>query len=662
MSESRKIKDTLAIMDGCCSTGYNLEDFLHHEKFFEVSVPLLNNSIPIRHGHDYGATRLVKRSDKYEDHLFEIILKSAIDYFKSEPRGKNRNITLYKAILTHEAAHILEGSFEPINLEDIFRNECGNEELARHIFNIQEDYRIEINLTTKMNYREDLGDCLDFLNLALIGVNGNFKGDDFQNTMSTWLRKVKVRAELSDIMTNTPNAFSRNDHYTSIEEIIADEKEFYSKETCEELQNEGIYTFKNLIDTLTKKTLDLKLKPVTDSVKILPEIYRLITTQFKHEADNYTGDGDGDEGEGNCENPLGNDNFKQGGYKPSSIKDLEEHEKEINAQVKRIAGKLSSEYAKQSDLSERINSNVDEKDDQVESEIIYEYNSSKEKVKPSRVDYKRLGSGNSDFIKEIRSKYPGLIRKITEQFQELEINQVQKDCWQRTPQVFNPIGLIYANMDDAIASEGRIFDRLKINSRDYAIYYLIDASGSTHSRVNNGSDSVLDVEKKATGAIFTAVDDLELEGNFTQKILLYDSDSPERNTTTIYEAENVSSLTQINSGANNRDGAAIRALTSRLEEEPNENKILFLLADGMPAASDYEAGVYDTSMAIKEATDKGIAVFYFLTKSSAYMGQGEISSYRDITKFATDSQVIHDATTIASAISNVIKGYVINES
>jgi nitric oxide reductase activation protein len=202
-------------------------------------------------------------------------------------------------------------------------------------------------------------------------------------------------------------------------------------------------------------------------------------------------------------------------------------------------------------------------------------------------------------------------------------------------------------MDDNCARQQRFYDASVRNRRSYAIYHLIDASGSTSAILSPARQSVvdpareanvLDVEKAAAAAIFTAIEDLDQPGSFTQKIFLYQSDGD----TSVYRAGGVSCLTRLEADLANRDGAAIRSVSGMLAAEENNIKVLFSFADGMPSDRDYRDGIRDTEMAVKEAADRGMKVFYILTKNTTGMSFSERANFNRITRFATDRKIVYD--------------------
>lgn len=734
-SDATKLENLLAILDSAYTTSISLEDFVTNPHFVGhyhcVHIPLLNGKVPVKQGTGYGSVRVVRKSTEYTGDLFEISLKACMEEFPDSHlvRKKNRNVTLYKGLLIHEAAHILEGSFEPLNLEDIFK-EQGNPDFAANLFNIFEDYRIEVNICKKLPHRPDLKVCLDFTNLIIIGTNGKYQDHDFTDFFNMFLKKVKCGKSLGELISQKPKVrLKRNGNYQTVEEILDFEESFYAKETNQEVQGKyNINTYGDLLETVVGKVHDLKYRNVVESVMLLPEVYEILATQFKEEVENYKskkgsirkdgdqGDGtpqqggsdnnssdgsnqgngqgsgngnEGQEGKEGDENKDGSgskegkgddqktegynpkkgndDDFGQGTYKPASIEELKKEGNKVIDRIKEIAKNLCPDYG------ERDPEDKKKEDDSYK--IIYTYNNDGQKVVQSEVFFERLTGGDSDLINRIRSTYPGIIDGVRGGFEELKINQLQVERMQEVPHSFNPVGMVYASIDPNIAAKERYYDASLINLRDYAVYYLIDGSGSTDARLEPSKSSiinlsrdakVLDIEKISAAATYTAIEDLRADPDvaecFTQKMFIYHS----HEWTKIFEVPDIAALTELEPNYANRDGAAIRALTDKLLNEPNEDKVLFLFADGMPADYNYQNGVYDTAMAIKEATDQEVKVFYILTKynESALMEREDVKdeqakAFREITEYATDAKVVLDPRDLPYIVRDIVNNHLI---
>ncbi len=731
-SKSDKLKKLEAILDAAYTPGIRLSDFMERPEFIEhflgVSVPLLSNSVDVRPGSHYGSVRLLRSSTEYTSDLFEIRLKASLDIFPDDRfiTEQNRNVTLYKAFLIHEAAHILEGSFEPIKLSLIFQG-FSNVSFAKRLFNIIEDFRIEYNICEKMPHRPDYRVSLDFMNTVLIGISGQYRkgsfigidsisvsgehaGDDsifkgaseskkipegfadLNNLVNAYLRKIKIGMSLAECITVNPEPRLKiNGHYSSLEDLLNEEALFFSKPVVPELQERGIYNYGGLIDELVRLTHNLKLRPVTDAVRLLPRIYELLELQFKKELDAFSfpkdkrgakdskdsgtdrtetsGSSDAqsssDHNKDNSkdyrwDDPAGqgwDDNFEQASaYEPKDLDELDDIEDAVLARIKANAKRLSGEYSQ------------DDKPDPSRTKrsrrIIYEFNENNQRVKATEIRYDKIKKSDHSLLSRIRNAYPGLIESITQQFLAIKPNKVQLEIMQQVPQMLNPLGLAYALVDDRFASTQRFYDADFMNKLDLAVYFLMDGSGSTSNEIVPEQRSIIapdrnmnvfDLEKIGVACTYTALTDLEMIDAVKQRMFVFQSYGD----TIIYEVPSVAHLHGIKARHGNRDGAAIRGVHSLLKEEDVSDKVLFLIADAMPADIDYEAGPFDTGMAIREVVESGIKVFYLLTKANEELHETEIDAFRIITQYATDKKILTDPRQLPYTIGRFIQNYLL---
>ncbi|MGE0792764.1 MAG: hypothetical protein AB7V77_01130 [Candidatus Woesearchaeota archaeon] len=739
LNDLKSLNNLLNLFDSAYTEGITLEHFTDdsdfNQSFLDVYYHLINGSVPIKPCAEYGVTNVIRDSSKHNpSKLFEICLRNSMDLFKEDgeftPLQKNRNITIYKGILIHEIAHILEGSFEPVNLETILED-LGNHEFGHDLFNIMEDYRIEQNITHKFrNSHPEYKTALNFLNMNLIGVKHSYMESDLEDVLNTYICKIKTGHSLTEILSAENESYTnkeelskvrlqRNETYKTIEEAVQAENTFYSKETNEELKKLGINNYKELVDTLVEKTKTLYLKSYVESVELLPEIYELLDLQFKilpsekdknkNKNNSSKSQDQNNEGGGNIPfqgetqdnssknnqsknnqknnssqnnqknnsydnsskgtkyNPSktnksisSNDDFTQGSWKPDSMDEFKKNKDNIKSRIEQVAEALSDAYKNAKEKQQEKDLEKQNKNDFNSSMTLMEYNENNIKARPTEVIWETLKSNDDSLANRIRISYSRISNAITQQFDELKLNQIQLLANQKIGSTFNPASLVYALSDVNFAREGRLYDNTLMNKKDYSIYYLIDASGSTKETISSREKSpitgkqmtVLDIEKIAVASAYQGIENLGLHDDFHQKIFLFNSNY----NTIIYHAKNVNELSAVESGAGNRDGAAIRALTKRIETEPNQDKILFLFADGLPA---YANGVFDTSMAIKEATDKGIKVFYILTSNDAKLNRNAELDYPIITKYATDKKVIFHPSMLPKATKSMIEEHLI---
>lgn len=636
------VEDLKALLESAWCPGITLADFTSNPDFSahfkSIHLPLLDNRIPVLPGAAWARTAVVTNAQQPDGASFQIRLRASMDLFPRDGPEKvrlNRNITLYKALLIQEAAHIREGSIEPLNPGRIFDG-LQNPRLARDLYcHCVENTRAAFNLKARFPTRADFDRCLSFYHLMTTGIQGCYSGRPLEDFLQALERKLCCAGTLARLISENPGPrLAANGIYDSLETLLKEEALFLDRVLPETLVSGGFATAGHLLDHTVSLIAGIAGRSVVDSVRLAIRCHDLLLPLSMEEP---TGEGTGSDDFVPIR-PVRD--FFRGSIRPASPAELDAMEAEILRRVRTIDTCLRP------GMETRLLFSVPE-GPAVQGETVQEYDENGRLTAAARIVRKRLDGGDPELISRIRAAYPGVIGSITEQFRNLKLNRLQVIRMQRSPESFNPAGLVYAVIDHNFARQQRFYDASLRNTRSYAIYHLVDASGSTsavlnparRSIVEPGRDAkVLDVEKIAAAAIFTAIKDLHIDESFTQKIFLYQSHGE----TVIYEAPEVSCLTGLEADLANRDGAAIRTVTAMLAREHNDTRVLFIFADGMPSDRDYPNGIHDTSMAVKEAADRGIKVFYILTKNSPSMSRTEREHFNAVSRFATDRKIVYD--------------------
>jgi nitric oxide reductase NorD protein len=175
--------------------------------------------------------------------------------------------------------------------------------------------------------------------------------------------------------------------------------------------------------------------------------------------------------------------------------------------------------------------------------------------------------------------------------------------------------LIRARCDLAACghSSDRVYQQTRNEARDLAVSALIDVSRSTESYVDNRQ--VLDVAKEALTALSLGLsacgDDHALfsfssckrQRVWIRTIKAFDEPVGPRV---------LARIAHLRPGYYTRLGAAIRHVAARLQDRPNQRRLLLVITDGKPNDLDHYEGRYgieDTACAIREARRLGHAVF-----------------------------------------------------
>ncbi len=160
----------------------------------------------------------------------------------------------------------------------------------------------------------------------------------------------------------------------------------------------------------------------------------------------------------------------------------------------------------------------------------------------------------------------------------------------------------------------RIYIQHQRKERSVAAAFLIDLSGSTGQQIADGGRTILQVEKEALTLLSRAMDLLGdrfalfgFSGRGKEAVDFQVVKSFEERAGAVIDRR----IGRLQSGGQNRDGAALRHAARRLAAQPEKIKTLFLISDGKPLDDAYEGGyaMADTKRALREAKQAGIHPF-----------------------------------------------------
>lgn len=163
----------------------------------------------------------------------------------------------------------------------------------------------------------------------------------------------------------------------------------------------------------------------------------------------------------------------------------------------------------------------------------------------------------------------------------------------------------------------RLYVRRQREERDVAVAFLLDMSSSTNESADGSSRRIIDVEKEA---LIVAAEALNALGD---SFAIWGFSGYGRDHVAFYVAKEFSEpyddkarerIGRITFKMENRDGAAIRHATAKLQKQPARVRLLFLLSDGKPldCGCDHYYDRYaqdDTRAALREARKLGIHPF-----------------------------------------------------
>jgi Mg-chelatase subunit ChlD len=162
----------------------------------------------------------------------------------------------------------------------------------------------------------------------------------------------------------------------------------------------------------------------------------------------------------------------------------------------------------------------------------------------------------------------------------------------------------------------RLYIRREKRVRDVAVAVLVDASGSTGRQISGPGRSrrVIDVARESLALLGSALDALgdqfglyAFSGQSRQGVncrVVKAFDEP-------FGPTSLARISGLAPSGQNRDGAAIRHVTRRLQNRDAAVKLLIVLSDGRPLDDDY-AGDYaleDTRAALRECRAAGVQPF-----------------------------------------------------
>lgn len=231
--------------------------------------------------------------------------------------------------------------------------------------------------------------------------------------------------------------------------------------------------------------------------------------------------------------------------------------------------------------------------------------------------------GDLSFANRTRAEFRSVINQVRAQFELIRPTGLKKLKAQTDGDDFDLEALTDLIIDrrarrqhrHSQAQTQRIYVKRKIEERDTAVCFLLDMSGSTNAQIAEGK-SVLDVEKEALLLMCAA---LEAIGD---AYAIYGFSGRARQGVEFYRfkefGESYGERVERRIGAarglfNTRLGAAIRHSTWRLNQQPSATQLLIILSDARPSDDDYNDPRYareDTRMALSEARALGVTSFF----------------------------------------------------
>ncbi len=605
----------------------------------------------------------------------KIYLSPVIAKFKDskEKLSENRNMSLFLSDLIHEMLHIREGSF----LVDSrpYLESFENKSLAHAINNIIDDARIEHNGRAYLRPED----------IELLEESNKYCSRS-RNIPSTLFEQF---FEIFSCMLITKQ---------NIDELNPAYREIKKNVLAAEIDNEDLTSsgLKNLNDvmnemiSLSEKTYG---KPIEAVLAVLPEVYDLVKKCFpeveksfpekkspyspvKSKSGALSGETEDDvEKENKSKKSSGNEKKKSkdsfsgyrgdihdfSGAKKSDIKDIEDRvqdflKKESLEKLKDQENKdleitsiesSSSNPSGSVDLTLLSSSGVGASKSKGKSEpelpryvqIITYDDLKKAYIHVQSLRILNYPGANPQFIVDLQ-KYDDIRRSITEHFEMLKPNELQRILISENPDELNIESVIELISDSSLGGDLSIYDSFLINRRKSLTAILIDISGSTGMYLGSNR-TVLEIEKISAGLITQALQEIG------DTVLLYAFSTGD--ITNLYKLSSLENLGALKPEYANADGVAIRGIISEIKQASVKDSTLIVISDGKPVGS-YSQGdpVVDTSMAFMEAESIGIRTVYFNVDNNAP------SYFNILTRHTTYARSIRDVKQLPSVISEFV--------
>ena len=239
----------------------------------------------------------------------------------------------------------------------------------------------------------------------------------------------------------------------------------------------------------------------------------------------------------------------------------------------------------------------------------------------SRVREHPLSASLSGFYQSTLKKYAGLIKKVKREFQMLRPEGMVKFKRQFDGDEIDLDSVVEYFIDRklGISPSEKNYIRTRKNTRDIAVSFLIDMSGSTRGKT-------IALEKEALVIMSEALDELGdtfsiygFSGYTRQNVAFYIiKDFSEH-----YDHRIAEKISAIRDKHSTRIGPALRHAALKLSKRDEKIKLLILLSDGKPEDREYydAYGIEDTRAALKEGQKYGIRPFCITvdTKAPEYL-------------------------------------------
>jgi uncharacterized protein YegL len=213
------------------------------------------------------------------------------------------------------------------------------------------------------------------------------------------------------------------------------------------------------------------------------------------------------------------------------------------------------------------------------------------------------------FYRETTDQHAGLLKKIRREFQMLKPEGFTRLKRQYDGDDVDLDAVVEFMVDRkaGISPSEKNYTLIQKRRRDIAVAFLVDMSRSTRGSTIEREKESLIIMSEALYEVGDAFAIYGFSGDNRDNVDYYrikDFDDH-------YDDRTKKRISAIEDHFENRDGTAIRHTVSKLRGRPERTKLMILLSDGKPVDKEY-SGTYaieDTRMALKEARHFGIKTF-----------------------------------------------------
>ncbi|MEK7300694.1 MAG: VWA domain-containing protein, partial [Nitrospirota bacterium] len=224
-------------------------------------------------------------------------------------------------------------------------------------------------------------------------------------------------------------------------------------------------------------------------------------------------------------------------------------------------------------------------------------------------------SGSDEAVEAALTTHRSAVKSLRRFFESLRPPAFRRTAAQADGEDLDIDALVRRVAEQQAGMEGsdRIYVRHEKKERDVAVAFLVDVSGSTSRQLESGR-RVIDIEKESLVLLCEA---LEAVGD-QYAVYAYSGQGRAQVEFSIVKEfdEPLGRATAHRLGGlvprqQNRDGAAIRHATAKLQACEARTKLLVLVSDGRPLDGDYkdDYSLEDTKAALREARQAGIDPF-----------------------------------------------------